>query len=478
MTEIATTTTWEHYPIDIPKRIDITLHFTDIQFSKMTKGLIPKQMEDKWFIFYEDNWLYFHRSWTGFGIYKALLLKEEAAYSIKEFWAERNQEKYKNEDDNTDIETISFLIASGLLGIDVRKIYAGNLIKSEADSLIAWNNFGNLLFTNKDVEYSDKIKSVLFGVAVGDALGVPVEFKCRQTISKNPVTEMTGYGTYNLPPGTFSDDSSLTFCLAEALTKEFNLNEIGQNFVKWLYKSYWTARGNVFDIGFATQKAIDRIAKGERPGLAGDFDVLSNGNGSLMRIAPLLFYLFDKPINVRYEITKQVSSITHGHIRSVIVCFYYIEFALQLLENVDKFDIYKNLQTEITAHLSSLSIDQAEITLFDRLLKQNIHELAEDDIFSSGYVLHTLEASIWCLLTTNNYKDAVLKAVNLGEDTDTTGAVTGGLAGLLYGFDNIPTNWVKQIARYADIENLSERLGDKIANSLQPPGNREAGVFS
>ena len=310
---------------------------------------------------------------------------------------------------------------------------------------------------------SSIIKSVLFGIAVGDALGVPVEFENRRVRLSNPVTDMIGYGTYNLPPGTFSDDSSLTFCLAEALTSGFDLNTIGQNFVKWLYKNYWTPRGNVFDVGIATRQAIDRLAKEVRPDLAGGFDVSSNGNGSLMRISPLLFYLLDKPINERYEMTKQVSSITHGHIRSVIACFYYLEFARQLFEHKDKFEIYTNLQTEITTHLTSLSIDPIEVALFDRLLKQNIHELTEDNIFSSGYVLHTLEASIWCLLTTDNYKDAVLKAVNLGEDTDTTGAVTGGLAGLLYGFENIPSNWVKQIARHDDIANLADRLAGNLA---------------
>jgi len=310
---------------------------------------------------------------------------------------------------------------------------------------------------------SSIIKSVLFGIAVGDALGVPVEFENRRVRLSNPVTDMIGYGTYNLPPGTFSDDSSLTFCLAEALTSGFDLNTIGQNFVKWLYKNYWTPRGNVFDVGIATRQAIDRLAKEVRPDLAGGFDVSSNGNGSLMRISPLLFYLLDKPINERYEMTKQVSSITHGHIRSVIACFYYLEFARQLFEHKDKFEIYTNLQTEITIHLTSLSIDPTEVALFDRLLKQNIHELTEDNIFSSGYVLHTLEASIWCLLTTDNYKDAVLKAVNLGEDTDTTGAVTGGLAGLLYGFENIPSNWVKQIARHDDIANLADRLAGNLA---------------
>lgn len=301
-------------------------------------------------------------------------------------------------------------------------------------------------------------KDLLFGVAIGDALGVPVEFKSRQTIAHKPVTDMTGYGTYNLPAGTFSDDSSLAFCLAEALTQEFSLQKIGNNFIAWLNNNYWTPGGNVFDVGIATRQAIRRLQQGCNPESAGGMDVSDNGNGSLMRILPLIIYIKDKPVSERYKITKQVSSITHGHIRSVIACFYYLEFARQIINGMEKFHIYKNLQTEIPEHLNALSINRKEIKLFDRLLKENIFDLTDKEIFSSGYVLHTLEASIWCLMTTDNFKTATLKAVNLGEDTDTTGAVTGGIAGLLYGFDTIPKSWLNQIARKADIEDLADRL--------------------
>jgi ADP-ribosylglycohydrolase len=306
------------------------------------------------------------------------------------------------------------------------------------------------------------IQSVLFGVAVGDALGVPVEFRSRQTISKNPVTDMIGYGTYNLPAGTWSDDSSLAFCLAEALTQEFNLHTIGQNFVKWYHDNFWTPHGIVFDIGIATRRAIEQLARGVQPNLAGGSDESSNGNGSLMRILPLLFYLNDKPIDERFNLTKQVSAITHGHIRSIIACFYYLEFARQILERKNKFEIYENLQSEITNFLTNLSINKAEIALFDRLLKEDIEKLPEERIYSSGYVLHPLEASIWCLLTTDSFEEAVLRAVNLGEDTDTTGAVTGGLAGLFYGIDSIPEKWLQKIARYDDINDLAKRVADKI----------------
>jgi ADP-ribosylglycohydrolase len=463
MSEIATKTSCKNFPIDNPKQIDIDLYFTDKQFSKLTKGLVPQAMEDKWFIYFENDELYFHRSWTGFGIYSAKLKKVENGYSIKEFLAERNQEKYQNADDNSDIENFSFLIARGLLGIDVNNLYANRNLHTEDDVVKRWSNLGNMLFSNQKIDLTEKVKSVLFGVAVGDALGVTVEFKSRQTISKNPVTDMIGYGTYNLPAGTWSDDSSLTFCLAEALTQEFDLNTIGQNFVKWYHDNFWTPHGKVFDIGIATSHAIAQLARGIQPDLAGGSDEFSNGNGSLMRILPLLFNLNDKPIEERFNLTKQVSAITHGHIRSVIACFYYLEFARQILEKKNKFVIYKNLQSEITDFLKNHSVSKTEIDFFDRLLKEDIEKLPEEKIFSSGYVLHTLEASIWCLLTTDSFETTVLKAVNLGEDTDTTGAVTGGLAGLLYGIDSIPEKWLQKIARYDDINDLAERVAEKIA---------------
>ena len=305
-------------------------------------------------------------------------------------------------------------------------------------------------------------KDLLFGVAIGDALGVPVEFQPRESVRLNPVTGMRFFDMHKLPSGTFSDDSSMTFCLAEALTHEFNLTTIGDNFVQWLNNGFWTAHGKAFDVGGATWRAIDRLSAGCDPGQAGGISASDNGNGSLMRILPLLGYIKDKPVDERYQVTKQVSSITHAHIRSVIACFYYLEFARKIITGMDKFEIYKDLCVEIPAFLESLSINEEEIKPFDRILNGNVQELPEEQIQSSGYVIHTLEASIWCLLTTNNYENAVLKAVNLGEDADTTGAVTGGLAGLLYGFDSIPKNWVEEIARRDDIMDLAERCDHKL----------------
>ena len=298
------------------------------------------------------------------------------------------------------------------------------------------------------------LKDILFGVAVGDALGVPVEFKDRAYLKQNPITEMIGYGTYDQPKGTWSDDSSLTFCLAESINEGLDLQKLANKFVSWKDDNYWTPHGWVFDIGIATRIAIEKLAIGEKPELAGGLRENDNGNGSLMRILPLLIHIKDKPIKERFAITKQVSSLTHAHIRSVIACFYYLEFSRRITLSQNKLDIYKELKKEVSDFLVKSEINPIEIELFKSLLKDDIFLLEESEIKSSGYVLHTLEASIWCLLTTNTYSEAVLKAVNLGNDTDTTGAVTGGISALLYGNDAIPKDWINCLAKKNDILKL------------------------
>jgi hypothetical protein len=135
---------------------------------------------------------------------------------------------------------------------------------------------------------------------------------------------------------------------------------------------------------------------------------------------------------------------------------------IQLLNGNSKINAYKNLQNSIPDFLNSLYIDQLEIGFLDGLLNFNISELPEEKIESSGYVIHTLEASIWCFLKTESYQEAVIKAIDLGNDTDTTGCVTGGIAGLYYGFKNIPEKWRKNILKYEEIDDLSERLYYKI----------------
>jgi len=303
----------------------------------------------------------------------------------------------------------------------------------------------------------DKVIGGLVGVCVGDALGVPVEFVSRDKLKLNPIKDMVGYGTYNQPPGTWSDDSSLTLCLAESLCKGFNIHDIADKFIKWLYEGYWTPYGETFDIGNTTYIAISRLKSGVNPLDAGPKDEFSNGNGSLMRILPLSFYLEKMKKEEQFEITHKVSRITHGHLRSQMACGIYIQIAINLLKEDPPEIAYKKAK-EISLDYYSREPYVYELKHFDRILKSDIRKLPLDLIKSTGYVIDTLEASLWSFLNSKTFKDAVLTAVNLGGDTDTIGAVTGGLAGIYYGYSAIPKDWVKKIAKVDEIIELSERL--------------------
>ncbi|WP_038332355.1 ADP-ribosylglycohydrolase family protein [Empedobacter falsenii] len=304
-------------------------------------------------------------------------------------------------------------------------------------------------------------KNILIGSAVGDALGVPVEFKSRQYLQQNPVTDMMGYGTYNMPPGTFSDDSSMMFCLAESLCNGYNVNDIAEKFQMWMHEGYWTADGEVFDVGISTRKAINRLRVVKNPTEAGSTAESDNGNGSLMRILPLAIFTKDLSIDERCEIVKEVSSITHAHNRSVLACIYYIEFALNVLDSENLEEAYLNTNFWLKLFLEENEIYKNEFQYFERILSGKLIDLKEDEINSTGYVMDSLEASIWCLLHTDSYKDCVLKAVNLGHDTDTIACIAGGIAGIYYDVETIPTNWIEQLARVDDILHLAAQLEEK-----------------
>jgi len=311
-------------------------------------------------------------------------------------------------------------------------------------------------------------RDAFIGFAIGDALGVPVEFETREWLQENPVTEMMGYMRYNQPPGTWSDDSSMVFCTAESLCNGYDLKEIAINFSRWKNERFWTARGRVFDIGIQTNKSIDRIDRFISMGLhikpipELGVNEKENGNGSLMRILPLAFYLKDKPVSERFRIVKEISALTHAHARAVAGCFIYVEFMIRLLEGLDKHQAYNDIQHFIPAFYKE-EVRSEEYNYYCRILTNNIAEYPEAIIRSSAYVLHTLEACLWCVMRNDTFSDTVLKAVNLGEDTDTVAALAGGLAGMIHGMDQIPQSWLKVLARKNDILELAGRYSSSLS---------------
>lgn len=296
-----------------------------------------------------------------------------------------------------------------------------------------------------------KIYGAIMGLIVGDALGVPFEFKQRDTFRCDG---MMGFGTYNQPPGTWSDDSSMTLATIDSIIKNNGKvipKDIMNNFCKWLYKAEFTPYGKVFDAGNTTQIALERYYYGSKPiNECGARDVRSNGNGALMRILPLAFADFGDGSNIQV-----ISSLTHAHRISTDACEIYINIAEGLASGED-----------LNISMGFAALENYKGTTFERLTK--LETLSRDEIRSSGYVVDTLEAALWCLLKTDNYTDAILTAVNLGDDTDTVAAVAGGLAGMMYGVGGekgIPEEWIKRIAKLEYIEKLISKLENTISEA-------------
>lgn len=307
-------------------------------------------------------------------------------------------------------------------------------------------------------------KNAIIGLAVADALGVPIEFSSREKLADNKVTEMTEYGTYDVQKGSWSDDTSMTLCLIDAINKTGDIipKDIMDNFVKWVKFKEYTPAGVLFDIGGTCLEAIRNYYEDDESPLNCGLDSEDkNGNGSLMRISPIIYYAYSKNLNSDeiYLIVKDVSSLTHRNPISIMACFIYVLYGIELLKGKSLKEAYDAIQ------INDYSMfDEYTKGKYDRILKKDISNLNINDIKSTGYVVDTLEAAFWSLLTTDNYNDAVIKAINLGNDTDTIGACTGALAGLYYGIDTINESWKKDLLKYDYIIGLCKEF-DKVLNN-------------
>ncbi len=308
---------------------------------------------------------------------------------------------------------------------------------------------------NIKVEYQkqEKLRDGIYGFIVGDALGVPVEFKTRQMLDREPVKDMREYGAYSQPKGTWSDDSSMTLCTYDMIMNSKDYRYLMDSFLKWYEEGYMTPHGRCFGVGNTTRNALMNYRDGKEVlecGLKGERD---NGNGSLMRILPLAYFR-DDLLDDKMKRIEEFSKLTHAHKRSLIGCAFYVIFATNLIDGVDKYEAYHKSIDVIKQYYR----DSEELKHYDRVLNGQLQELSREEIQSSGYIVDTLEASIWCLLTTGSYKACVLKAVNLGDDTDTIAAVSGGLAGIVYGKQAIPSTWLHSLQ--------NKELIDEVLNNL------------
>lgn len=289
----------------------------------------------------------------------------------------------------------------------------------------------------------DRVVGTLVGLAVGDALGTTNEFSSRETLK--PVTDLVGGGPFRLRPGEWTDDTSMAVCLAESLCdcRSFDPNDQMQRYLRWWLRGENSVTGYCFDIGGTTAAALDRFQTTGNP-FVGDTNPRTAGNGSLMRLAPVvLFYNYDEEQAIHYA--GESSRTTHAAPQAVDACRYFARLLIRALQGCPKEEILS--VTCPGAHTEIAAIGTGHYRL---------KSLAQ--IQSSGYVVHSLEAALWCFDRTDNFRDGCLKAANLGGDTDTIAAIYGQLAGAYYGESGIPEEWRIKLAWYQRLRTLAQQL--------------------
>ncbi|MGU7769189.1 ADP-ribosylglycohydrolase family protein [Burkholderia sp. MR1-5-21] len=299
-----------------------------------------------------------------------------------------------------------------------------------------------------------RLRGGLHGVLVGDALGVPYEFHGVASIPSPAEIDMTpppGFDRAHdgVPPGTWSDDGAQALALLDALLSDraLNLDTFAANLLNWFHRGAFTPDGNVFDVGLQTQRAFHALASGAAPAVAGPGDERDNGNGSLMRCFPVVMVASSRDDAIRLA-CKQ-SLVTHGHVRAQLCCALYCLTAMGILDGLSAADAVRTAEDELLArHAGTTEEAELKVVLDGRF----------DAPQGSGYVVDSFWSAIHCVLSTRSYEDCVKRAVSLGNDTDTTAAIAGGLAGALYGEDAIPARWLAALRGSEIVEDRLARI--------------------
>ncbi|MBC6310984.1 ADP-ribosylglycohydrolase family protein [Listeria sp. FSL L7-1582] len=290
----------------------------------------------------------------------------------------------------------------------------------------------------------------LFGGIIGDVIGVPVEFKERDTFF---IDDMVGYGTYNQPLGTWSDDTSLTLCLIKNILENGTTKDLMDKFDAYYESGYCTPFGQMFDIGRTTMDSIVRYKGGSAPAHCGGRSEMDNGNGAIMRIAPLVFLMHNEfDFLKKVKVIKEYTEITHAHPRAVVGSVIYIELLLRLYHNRTLRDALKDIYELFHENFDANHEYIQELSHFTRIFSDDFLATERSEILSDGYLVHSIEAAIWSFGNSDSFRDAVILAVNLGADTDTIAAITGSLAGMYYKMKDIPEDWLNNVVLKEELE--------------------------
>ena len=301
----------------------------------------------------------------------------------------------------------------------------------------------------------ETIRNALFGQAVGDAMGVPVEFLSRAKVREINPTEMMGCDTPKsfhslfgdtIPAGTWSDDTSMTIAAIDAIISDggdIHWNHVMQRFAAWASKGKYTPDDNCFDIGAACARAIGFFENGIPAINCGGSDINDNGNGSLMRIFPFTLYCIFNRLDIftTAEVINTASGITHDHAISKMGCLFFTLYMAALLDGQSPTEAWGTARK----HDYKRWYGQECVNAYSQLLNAKFKDATDTEIKSSGYVVDTLNIVMYSMIHGHDYESSILLAINMGYDTDTSAAITGALAGAYYGFESIPDRWLAKL---------------------------------
>ncbi len=320
------------------------------------------------------------------------------------------------------------------------------------ENIIKKKSQGNMNSTSYNTQLMDKFHGAIVGLAVGDSMGVALEFK--DPGSFEPVDDMVGGGSLNLDPGMWTDDTSLALCLMESLaeTQKFDPVDQLERYYRWFNEGHLSVTGECFDIGGTTQEALKTFHLTGQPYPGPDHD-RSAGNGSIMRLAPVPLFFIGDPL-CAIECSGMSSRTTHNHPLAVDACRYYGGLIHGAVTGMSKEEILSPRYSPVEGYWEEHPLE-AEI---DMVASGSFKEREPPEIRGRGYVVKSMEAALWAFYNSRNFEEGCLLAVNLGEDADTTGAIYGQLAGAYYGKNSIPKKWINKLAKLDMIYSLIERL--------------------
>ncbi|HEX6985075.1 MAG TPA: ADP-ribosylglycohydrolase family protein [Planctomycetaceae bacterium] len=303
----------------------------------------------------------------------------------------------------------------------------------------------------------DRKRGALLGLAVGDALGAAVEFSAPGTFE--PVTGYRAGGPHGLGPGEWTDDTSMALALADSLAAAgFDAADQARRYLAWWRRGDYSVTGRCFDIGNATRAALARFEKSGDLLASGDPSERASGNGSIMRLAPVpVCYadLFPDDVAELARLAAESSRPTHASPQCLSACRYFAALLAGLIHGLDQdevlspdWPVLKELRRAEPLHPKVESVASG-----------SFRGKEPPEIRGSGYVIESLEAALWAFNDAADFRGAVLRAVNLGDDADTTGAVCGQLAGVCWGEGGIPAEWLDGLARRDLIETALAGLG-------------------